>query len=345
VAGCAAMLVGCAILSVPAAQALTVRAQSQSSNAGPIVPKQNPPAEQALPAQQTQTASAQQTQAAQTAPASASQAQGQTPPATAGAPAPQAGTAPAANSAPSANPAAGTSATAASTENSAAADRAARSAPSGKIEVASGTKLPLILHNAITTRNAQVGDPIYLETLFPIVQNNKILIPAGSYVQGEILEAKRPGKVKGTGELKIKLNTMILPNGYTVNFNAVPTNAGTGGNESTDKEGTVHGDTDKSTDAGTIIKGTAIGAGIGGIASRTGRGAGIGAGVGALAGLTAVLLTRGPELQLPRGTTFDIELTRPLSLDASYITFTDPGKASTMPGAPNREPTRSRSPF
>lgn len=213
------------------------------------------------------------------------------------------------------------------------------------LEVPTGTKLPLILHNAITTRNASPGDPIYLETLFPIVLHNKIMVPAGSYVQGEIVEAKRPGKVKGRGEMKIKLNTMILPNGYTVNFNAVPTNAGTGGNESTDKEGTIQGDTDKSTDAGTVIKGTAIGAGIGGIASRTGTGAGIGAGIGAVAALTAVLLTRGPELELPRGTTFDIELTRPLLLDATYITFTDPGKASTMPGPANREPTRSRSPF
>ncbi len=152
------------------------------------------------------------------------------------------------------------------------------------LEVPTGTKLPLILHNAITTRNASPGDPIYLETLFPIVLHNKIMVPAGSYVQGEIVEAKRPGKVKGRGEMKIKLNTMILPNGYTVNFNAVPTNAGTGGNESTDKEGTIQGDTDKSTDAGTVIKGTAIGAGIGGIASRTGTGAGIGAGIGAVAG-------------------------------------------------------------
>lgn len=219
------------------------------------------------------------------------------------------------------------------------------SAKTGTIEVPSGTKLPLILHNSITTRNAAAGDPVYMEVLFPLVLHNKILVPAGSYVQGEILEAQRPGKVKGTGELKLKLNTMILPNGYTVDFNAVPTNAGTGGGESTDKEGTVHGDTDKTTDAGTIIKGTAIGAGVGGIATRTAGGAGIGAGIGALAGLTTVLLTRGPELELPRGTTFDIELTRPLFLDASQITFTDPGKASTLPGPPNREPTRSRSPF
>jgi hypothetical protein len=218
-------------------------------------------------------------------------------------------------------------------------------ASAAKIEVPTGTKLPLILHNAITTRNAHAGDPLYLETLFPIVLNNKILIPAGSYVQGEILDAKRPGKVKGRGEMQIRLNTMILPNGYTVNFNAVPTNAGTGGDESVDKEGKIQGDTDKTTDAGTIVKGTAIGAGIGGIATRTGAGAGIGAGAGAAAGLLAVLLTRGPELELPRGTTFDVVLNRTLYLDASYITFTDPGHASTMPGPPNREPTRSRSPF
>ena len=48
---------------------------------------------------------------------------------------------------------------------------------------------------------------------------------------------------KGQGEVRVRLTTLILPNGYTVKFDAVPTNAGTGGNESTDKEGTVHGDT------------------------------------------------------------------------------------------------------
>ncbi|MFZ0821477.1 MAG: hypothetical protein WAM91_15525 [Candidatus Acidiferrales bacterium] len=213
------------------------------------------------------------------------------------------------------------------------------------LTVPSGTKLPLVLHNALTTRNAQVGDPVYLETLFPIVLNNKILIPAGSYVQGEITSSKRPGKVKGTGEMMIRLNTLILPNGYTVSFAAVPSNAGTGGNERTDSEGKIHGDSDKGTDVGTILKGTAIGAGVGGIATRSAGGAGIGAAAGMAVSLATVLLTRGPELELPRGTTLDIVLDRTLYLDASYITFTDPGHASAIPGPPNREPTRSRSPF
>jgi hypothetical protein len=214
-----------------------------------------------------------------------------------------------------------------------------------KYVVPSGTRLPLILHNAITTRNAKPGDPVYLETLFPIVIDNRILIPAGSYVQGEIQEAKRPGKVKGTGELRMRLNSMILPNGYVVDFNAIPTNAGTGGNEATDSEGKIHGDSDKGTDIGTIAKSTGIGAGVGGIATQSAKGAGIGAGAGAAAGLAAVLLTRGPELELPRGTTVDVVLDRTVYLDASRVNFTDPGRASDMPGPPNREPTRSRSPF
>ena len=115
-------------------------------------------------------------------------------------------------------------------------DSAPKAAPKNYV-VPSGTRLPLILHNAVTTRNAKPGDPVYLETLFPVVIDNRILIPAGSYVQGEIQEAKRPGKVKGTGEIRLRLNSMILPNGYAVDFNAVPTNAGTGGNEATDRKG------------------------------------------------------------------------------------------------------------
>jgi type IV secretion system protein VirB10 len=205
--------------------------------------------------------------------------------------------------------------------------------------------LPLILHNAVTTRNAKPGDPIYLETLFPVVIDNRILIPAGSYVQGEIQEAKRPGKVKGTGEIRLRLTSMVLPNGYAVDFNAVPTNAGTGGNEATDKEGKIHGDTDKGDDVGTVLKTTGIGAGVGGIATQSGKGAGIGAGAGAAVGLAAVLLTRGPELELPRGTTVDVVLDRAIYLDASRANFTDPGRTSALPGPPSREPTRSRQPF
>jgi hypothetical protein len=211
--------------------------------------------------------------------------------------------------------------------------------------VPAGTKLPLVLENAVTTRNAHRGDPVYLQTSFPITQDNRVLIPAGSYVQGELLEAKRPGRVKGRGEVRIRLTTLILPNGYTVKFGAVPGNAGTGGDETSGKEGQIKGDTNKGGDAGTIIKTGGIGAGIGAIAGRSASGAGIGAAAGAAVGLATVLLTRGPELELPRGSTLDATLDRPLYLDPSKINFTNTGQATSLAGPPNREPVRNGNPF
>ncbi|HEV2288922.1 MAG TPA: hypothetical protein VGR81_08220 [Candidatus Acidoferrales bacterium] len=208
------------------------------------------------------------------------------------------------------------------------------------IQVPTGTRLGLVLHNAISTRSAQPGDPVYLETIFPVLLNGKIVIPAGSYVSGEVTEAKRPGRVHGTGEIRIKLNNLILPNGYEASFNAIPTGAGTGGNESVGKEGTIKGDTSKGQDVGTVAETTIAGAGIGAIATRTGAGAGMGAGIGAAAGLLAVLLTRGPEAELPRGTTLDVVMSRPLYLLSEKINFTSPGQASTLAGPANREPQR-----
>jgi hypothetical protein len=209
-----------------------------------------------------------------------------------------------------------------------------------KVEVPGGTHIPLVLHNAISTRSARPGDPVYFETLFPVMIDGRVAIPAGSYVSGEVTESKRPGRVKGRGELMIRLKTLILPNAYMVNLNAVPSNAGSGGNETTNNEGKIIGDSNKGGDIGTVAKTTAAGAGIGAIAGRSAAGAGIGAGVGAAAGLMAVLLTRGPEAELPRGSTVEAVLDRSILLDADKVQFTTPGQASTLAGPPNREPPK-----
>ncbi|MGA8103663.1 MAG: hypothetical protein WB869_15995, partial [Candidatus Acidiferrales bacterium] len=196
----------------------------------------------------------------------------------------------------------------------------------------------------ITTRIAKPGDPVYLETLFPVIVGGKIMVPAGSYVSGEVTEAKRAGRVKGRAEINLRLKVLILPNGYIVNFAGAPAGAGTGGGETMDNEGKIKGDSDKASDAATLAKTTAAGAGIGGVAAGV-KGLGIGAGTGAAVGLAAVLLSRGPDAQLPRGTTLDAVLDRPIYLDADKIQFTDPGHASTLPGPGNREPERNRVPF
>jgi hypothetical protein len=93
-----------------------------------------------------------------------------------------------------------------------------------------------------------------------------------------------------------------------------------------DSEGKVTGPGGKGKDVGTVAETTVTGAGIGAIAAGA-KGAGIGAGIGGLAGLAAVLLTRGPEAELPRGSTLDIVLEREIVLDGNQIQFTSIGQA------------------
>lgn len=210
-----------------------------------------------------------------------------------------------------------------------------RSASTEKVVVPAGTRLAVVLENGLSTRSAKAGDSLYFHTAFPVTENNHVVIPVGSYLRGSLLESKRPGRIKGKGEFRLRLETLILPNGYTVDLLAAPRSADTGGKETTDQEGKVTGSGGKGKDAGTVATTTVTGAGIGAIAGG-GKGAGIGAGIGGLIGLGAILLTRGPEAELPRGTTMDIVLERDLRLDSSMVQFANTGTAQpiTPPPAP-----------
>lgn len=198
-----------------------------------------------------------------------------------------------------------------------------------RVVVPAGTHVAVVLENGLSTRSARVGDTLYFHTAFPVTQKNRIVIPVGSYLRGSLLETKRPGRIKGKGEFRLRLESLILPNGYTVDLLAVPRSADTGGKETTDNEGKVTGSGGKGKDVGTVATTTVTGAGIGAIAGG-GKGAGIGAGVGGLIGLGALLLTRGPEAELPRGTTMDIVFERDLALDGAMIQFSNTGRAQPI---------------
>jgi hypothetical protein len=205
-----------------------------------------------------------------------------------------------------------------------------------RVTIPAGTRFGVVLENGISTRSAKPGDSLYFRTSFPITQDNRIVVPVGSYMRGEIIESKRPGRVKGKGEFRMKLNTLIFPNGYTVDLNAVPRSADSGGKETMDNEGKTTGPGGKGKDVETVATTTATGAGIGAIAGGA-KGAGIGAGIGGLAGLGAILLTRGPEAELPRGSTLDIVIERAVTLDANQIQYTNVGQSSPITPPPARQ--------
>ena len=195
--------------------------------------------------------------------------------------------------------------------------------------VDSGSKVPLSLINSVSsTKHSVEGDRVYLETVFPILVNGKIVIPPGSYVSaGTVTLVKRPGRVKGRGELFLRFDSLTLPNGVTRDFRARVGSLDGRGTEELDRtEGKIKSEGDKAGDARTVAESAGAGASIGAIAGGAsgghyGMGAGIGAAAGATAGLMGVLLSRGPEAILAKGSTIEMVLDRPLQFKASELEF------------------------
>ena len=208
--------------------------------------------------------------------------------------------------------------------------------------VPAGTKVLLQLRSAINTKSAKPGDGVYLGSTFTVVVGNRVMIPAGVYVQGVVDRVERAGRVKGKAQLDMHFTSIIFPNGSVVEVPGVVNNL-PGATDQTVKnngEGTVEQNPNKTRNAGKVAQvaiptGGTIGA-IGGIPSGHPLGggiAGIGAGL-AVVGL-ATLFTRGADVNIPNGTQVEMVLQRPLYLeDANLAAGNGAGEA------PNLVPSR-----
>jgi hypothetical protein len=216
---------------------------------------------------------------------------------------------------------AGTAAGIAAGQSSLAPDPAAPSVESGKptLTIPAGTRVPLSLKQAISTKTAKDGDPVYAETAFPFVVNDRVVIPAGTYIQGKITRVQRGGHIKGRAEVLIHFTSMIYPSGYTVMLGGSVEN--TPGAEKTsmkDSEGTIRQDSEVGRKAKSAAEGAATGGVIGAVTGG-GKGAGIGAGIGGVTGLAISMLSRGADVRLEPGTSIEMEIQREVTVDPSRI--------------------------
>lgn len=228
-------------------------------------------------------------------------------------------------------------------------------APAGGYEVSAGTHVLLSMINSVSTKQAAVGDRIYLETAFPVLSSGRIIIPQGSWVTGTITEVKRPGHVKGRGSLQVRFDSLTLPNGVSRNFRSDLGALDARSDETLKREESkIDSGGNKKGDLGTVVgstaAGTVIGSGIGAAAGSAEKGAGIGAGAGAAAGLLGVLLTRGPEATLTKGSTVEMVLDRPLTFTNTDLDFSSaPPHAPLSDGGPQQPAQKpgwsSRAPF
>jgi hypothetical protein len=210
--------------------------------------------------------------------------------------------------------------------------------------VPAGTKVLLQLRSPINTKSAKPGDGVYLASTFPVVVGNRVMIPAGVYVQGMVDRVARAGRVKGRAQLDMHFTSIIFPNGSVVEIPGMVNSLPGASKQSVkdDGEGTIEQSGDKGRNAGktaeiAIPTGGTIGS-IGGLGSGHPLAGGI---VGVGAGLAAVglvsLFTRGADVDIASGTQVEMMLQRPLILEDENLTgVSAPGTAPAMVPAANQ---------
>ena len=217
----------------------------------------------------------------------------------------------------------------------------------GEVVVPVGARVPLVLLNSISTKHASPGDLIYLESIYPVVVDGRIVIPPGTYVSGSVTSVKRPGRVKGRGEIYLRFEQMILPNGVIRDLvGRVGALDGRAPEDFDRDEGKITSESGKGRDARTVAETAAAGTSIGVIAGaaggNTGLGLGAGAAAGAAAGLIGVLATRGPDAILEKGAQLDMVLDREIWFDDEEVAFDNPLRSPAgRPDGAGPDPNRN----
>ena len=191
--------------------------------------------------------------------------------------------------------------------------------------VPAGTRILLSLKSEISTRVAMPGDPVYLVSEFPVVEDGAVVLPAGMYVRGIVDSVQRPGKVKGRAQLQMHFASMIFPNGVEIaipgSVDNVPASSGA---KVKNSEGTVEQGGSNGHDAQRIADNTMEGAGVGSLvgygAGNVVRGLGVGAGAGATVGVLTTLFTRGNDVVFAPGTNLEMVLSRPVVVQLMQLT-------------------------
>lgn len=215
--------------------------------------------------------------------------------------------------------------------------------PAKTYTVPAGTKVLLQLRSSLNTKSAKPGDGVYLLSAFPVVVGNRVMIPAGVFVQGTVDRVVRAGHVKGKSQLDMHFTSIIFPNGTVAEIPGVVSGVpGAKKQKVNGDEGTIEQDSDKTRNAGKTAEiALPTGATVGSIA---GLGAGHplagsleGLGAGAVAVGIVSLFTRGADVNIEAGTHVEMVLQRPLVLQQENLAEgTAPGAAPAMVPSPNQ---------
>jgi len=170
--------------------------------------------------------------------------------------------------------------------------------PPQKVTIPSGTTMAVRLVDPIDSEKNQMGDVVHATLNTPLTINGDTVIPAGSAVQGHLVDVKSAGKFAGQSQVILQLDS-ISAGGQTYNIQT----------DQYKKQGSSRG---KNT-AEKVGAGAGIGALIGALAGG-GKGAAIGAAAGGGLGGGVQAATKGQQIKVPSETVLNFTLQAPVTV-------------------------------
>lgn len=168
-----------------------------------------------------------------------------------------------------------------------------------ELVIAADSVIGLEIETAVSTEKARVEDPVVARVTRDVKVGNRVAIPAGSRVTGEVTTVDKGGRLKERARLGVRFTSIVLADGTRVPIQT----------ETIYREG----DSPTNESAAKIGGGAIGGAIIGGILGG-GKGAAIGSIVGAGAGTGAVAAGGRNAATLPSGTPVTVRVHDPVTV-------------------------------
>jgi hypothetical protein len=162
--------------------------------------------------------------------------------------------------------------------------------------IPAGTVLEVRLTDRLSTELHSTGDRFRVLLDRDLESEGQVLMSRGAVLEGEIVEAVRPGKVKGRARLSLTLVRL----GEVEPMPELRTNVIT-----------VEAEGSKKEDLKKVGVGAALGGALGAILGGK-KGAAVGGAVGAGTGTAGVLLTEGSDVEIPRERLFSFRVEEPV---------------------------------
>lgn len=195
------------------------------------------------------------------------------------------------------------------------------------VTVPAGTRFALVLTHPVNSKTTHRGDEVYAQISAPVAAGAQAVIPAGTFVQGQVQKLSRRGS---RGEFLMQSVSLIFPNSYVLPVTG-PVNI------ESDEETAYRNPSGRAKVLAIAapLAGAGVGALIGSAAHTTQSmpfggqtlttSSPVGVGIGSMIGLAGggvvslVLLTRSPQFFVDVGSTMEMTLPRDLILSQTQL--------------------------